>query len=96
RAKANEKYSIKNASNFVGVETPSRSILFVIDVSGSMEDLVVDREQFQDGDYPSWARMDIVKTELARTIEGLESYVKFGIISFATDTKRWKKKLVPA
>ena len=45
RAKANEKYSIKNASNFVGVETPSRSILFVIDVSGSMEDLVVDYVQ---------------------------------------------------
>jgi len=96
RAKTNEKYTIKNASNFVGVETPSRSILFVIDVSGSMEDLVVDREQFQDGDYPSWARMDIVKTELARTVEGLEPYVKFGIISFATKTKRWKKKLVPA
>lgn len=96
RTKTNQKYSIQNASNFVGVETPSRSILFVIDVSGSMEDLVVDREQFQDGDYPSWARMDIVKTELARTIEGLEPYVKFGIISFATGTKRWKKKLVPA
>jgi len=96
QAKTNEKYTIKNASNFVGVETPSRSILFVIDVSGSMEDLVVERERFEGGGYPSWARMDIVKTELARTIEGLEPYVRFGIISFATGTKRWKKKLVPA
>lgn len=61
-----------------------------------MEDLVVERERFESGDYPSWVRMDIVKTELARTIEGLEPYVKFGIVSFATETKRWKKKLVPA
>jgi hypothetical protein len=57
---------------------------------------VVERERFEGGGYPSWARMDIVKTELARTIEGLEPYVRFGIISFATGTKRWKKKLVPA
>ncbi|MEM9799885.1 MAG: HEAT repeat domain-containing protein [Planctomycetota bacterium] len=94
--KSNEKYSIQGASSFVGVDTPSRSILFVIDVSGSMENLVVERDRFAGGEYPSWARMDIVKTELARTIENLESYVQFGIISFATDTKRWKKRLVPA
>ncbi|MEM1452326.1 MAG: HEAT repeat domain-containing protein [Planctomycetota bacterium] len=96
QAEAKKRYSIDNASAFVGIETPSRSLLFVIDVSGSMENLVVEREKFAGGDYPSWSRMDIVKTELARTIEGLEPYVKFGIVSFATDTKRWKKKLVPA
>lgn len=96
QAKTREKYSIKNGASFHGVETPSRAMLFVIDVSGSMEDLVVERERFEGQKYPSWARMDIVKTELARTIEGLEPYVEFGIISFATDTKRWKKKLVKA
>ncbi len=96
QAESRRKYSIEGAASFIGIETPSRSILFVIDVSGSMEDLVVEKERFAGGNYPSWARMDIVKTELARTIEGLESYVKFGIVSFATDTKRWKKKLVPA
>ena len=40
--------------------------------------------------------MDIVKTELTSTIESLEPHVNFGIIAFATDMKRWKKKLVPA
>ena len=90
------RYAPPGSASFHGVDTPSRSILFVIDISGSMEDLVVERDRFADGEYPSWARIDIVKTELARTVEGLEPHVKFGIIAFATDMKRWKKKLVPA
>ena len=95
-AKNKARYVTPGSTSFGGIDTPSRSILFVIDVSGSMENLVVDRERFEAGDYPSWSRMDIVKTELARTVEGLEGYVKFGIVAFATDTKRWKKKLVPS
>jgi hypothetical protein len=79
-----------------GIETPSRSILFVIDVSGSMENLVVEKERFTDGGYPSMMRIDIVKTELARTIERLEANVNFNIVSFATDVKFWKAKLQPA
>jgi uncharacterized protein YeaO (DUF488 family) len=90
------EYKPEGQTTYHGIETPSRSILFVIDVSGSMENEVVEKERFQDGDYPSYSRMDIVKTELARTVEGLESYVKFNILSFATDTKPWKKDLVSA
>lgn len=79
-----------------GIDTPSRSILFVIDVSGSMEQEVVERERFKDGGYPSYKRIDIVKTELIRTLEGLEDYVQFNIVAFATDAKRWKKGQVKA
>ncbi len=79
-----------------GIDTPSRSIVFVIDVSGSMENLVVEKERFQDGGYPSMSRIDIVKTELARTIDRLEPFVKFNVLSFGTDMKWWKNDLVPA
>ncbi|MFT5198243.1 MAG: hypothetical protein ACI87O_000899 [Planctomycetota bacterium] len=89
-------YKVKQGTSYHGVDTPSRSILFVIDVSGSMEDEVTERDRFKDGNYPSYSRMDITKTELARTIAGLESYVKFNILSFATDVKPWKKGLVSA
>ncbi|MEM8710578.1 MAG: HEAT repeat domain-containing protein, partial [Planctomycetota bacterium] len=65
QAKNRAKYGAGGGTSFHGVETPSRSMLFVIDVSGSMEDLVVERERFEGANYPSWARMDIVKTELA-------------------------------
>ena len=82
--------------SYHGIETPSRSILFVIDVSGSMEQEVVDRERYADGGYPSFRRIDIVKTELARTIDHLEPYVRFNVLTFATELRFWKKGLVPA
>jgi len=91
-----ETYSPPGAVTFHGVETPSRSIIFVIDVSGSMEQEVVDVERFKDGGYPSMKRIDIVKTELMRTIESLESYVRFNILAFATEVDPWKKTLVAA
>ncbi|MCP5024528.1 MAG: VWA domain-containing protein [bacterium] len=89
-------YKVKEGTSYHGVDTPSRSILFVIDVSGSMEDEVTEKERFKDGKYPSYSRIDITKTELARTISGLEPYVKFNILSFATDVEPWKKGLVSA
>lgn len=89
-------YKPQGAVSYHGIDTPSRRILFVIDVSGSMENEVIEKERFEDGEYPSFSRMDIVKTELARTIEGLEDYVEFNVESFATDVKHWKKGLVKA
>jgi Mg-chelatase subunit ChlD len=99
RAKQAEHAEIYKPSEgvaFHGVDTPSRRVLFIIDVSGSMENEVVDKERFAEGEYPSFSRMDIVKTELARTIEGLESYVEFNILAFATEVTRWKKGLTRA
>ncbi len=95
--KSKWNYQKSGVAEYHGIETPSRSMLFVIDVSGSMEAEVVEKERFSDGNYPSYQRIDIVKTELARTIERLESYVQFNVISFATKIDPWKKgKLVPA
>ena len=93
---SNEQYRPKKQTTYHNIETPSRKILFVIDVSGSMENLVVEEERFADGGYPSMLRIDIVKTELQRTIEGLEPYVEFNILAFATDVKFWSKELVKA
>jgi HEAT repeat protein len=90
------KYKPEKTTTYHGIETPSRRIMFVIDVSGSMENLVVEKERFQDGNYPSYLRIDIVKTELVRTIESLEDYVEFNITAFATHVKEWKKDLVRA
>jgi hypothetical protein len=85
-----------NETVYHGVETPSRSIIFVIDVSGSMESLVVEKERFRDGNYPSMMRIDIVKTELIRTIQRLEPFVNFNVQSFATKVDWWKPKLQQA
>ena len=89
-------YKPENVSSYHGIETPSRRMIFVIDVSGSMEAEVVERDRFKDGGYPSFQRMEIVKTELMRTIETLESYVEFNVFSYATEVDSWKKELVKA
>lgn len=98
RAKSKAQYNPGDASTtaFGGVESPSRSILFVIDVSGSMEQEIADRERYEGGAYDDLSRMGIVKTELIRTVQGLEPFVKFNIISFATKVKPWKDDLVKA
>ncbi len=94
RAEIAAQYSPPGSTTYHGIETPSRRILFIIDVSGSMENLVVEKERFEDGEYPSMARIDIVKTELQRTIEGLEAYVELNVLAFATEVEAWKKGLV--
>ena len=86
----------KVGGEFMKIQTPSRQMIFVIDCSGSMEALVTEKDKFEDGHYPDLSRMEIVKTELMRTIERLEPYVRFNIIAFATDVKPWKDKLQQA
>ena len=96
QAERAEFYNPPGSVSYHGISTPSRSILFVIDVSGSMENEVIERERFADGEYPSFERIDIVKTELLRTIENLEPYVKFNVFAFATEVETWKGRLVSA
>lgn len=90
------KFSKSGVREFAKIETPSKSIMFVIDVSGSMESEVTEKERFSDGNYPSYQRIDIVKTELIHTIDHLEPFVNFNIVAFATKVDPWKQKLVTA
>lgn len=80
----------KNAE-FLGVETPSKRIMFIIDQSGSMEDLIVEKERYKNQSYPGFRKIDIVKEELARTVERLDPKTEFSIVTFATKVKPWKK-----
>jgi len=83
-------------SDFGTIKTTSKSIMYVIDVSGSMEAEVTEKERFSDGKYPSFQRIDIVKTELCRCIDSLGPDVNFNIISFATKVDPWRNKLMQA
>ncbi|MFQ5506208.1 MAG: HEAT repeat domain-containing protein [Planctomycetota bacterium] len=83
------------SKQFAGIPTTSTRVVFVIDVSASMNDVVVDREKFRDRNYPSFQRLAIVKSELLRTIDSLDRTTHFNIISFASRVRTWKKWLVP-
>lgn len=80
--------------SFAKIPINSTNVLFIIDVSGSMDDLVVEVDKFQG--YRDRRRFTIVQTELLNTIEALASNTNFDILAFATDIHPWKRRLVPA
>ncbi|HKB15981.1 MAG TPA: hypothetical protein VKF62_07940, partial [Planctomycetota bacterium] len=97
RAEASAQYGgRKDVVVYHGIETPSKRVLFIIDISGSMEDLVIERERFKERGFTKFRKIDIVREELARTIRNLEPHVQFNILAFATKVKPWRKFLVPA
>ncbi|GJM20426.1 MAG: hypothetical protein DHS20C15_03410 [Planctomycetota bacterium] len=80
--------------SFQGIETKSDNILFVIDVSESMNQPFGDPERLEQSGrtYKSNQRLDIVKEELIGTIEALPETTAFNIVSFATAVEHWKKR----
>lgn len=95
RKKYDAFYGKKEQTNtFAGIPTTSTNVLFIIDVSGSMDDLVVEVEKFQG--YRDRKRFTVVQTELLNTIDTLTAETNFDIVAFATDLHPWKKRLVPA
>jgi len=83
---------------FLTVQTKSENILFVIDVSGSMDIPFGDPERLKitGRTYASLQRLAIVKEELSATINDLPETTSFNIIAFATGVRPWKKDPVRA
>jgi hypothetical protein len=99
KAESRKKYDAfygkkENVNTFAKIPTTSTNVLFIIDVSGSMDDLVVETEKFRE--YRDRKRFTIVQTELLNTIDALTADTNFDILAFATDIDPWKKRLVPA
>ena len=95
RKKSMEFYGSKETvRTFAGIPIVSQQVLFIIDVSGSMSDLVVERDKFQG--YDDYEKFTIVRSELVRTLDSLSPNTYFNIVAFATDLKTWKSFLVPA
>ena len=97
RTASNAQYTMPSKeATFMGVETASRQIVFVIDVSGSMEEEVTAKDAFRERGFTKFRKLDIVKEELSRSIEQLGDNVYFNVYSFATQVHPWRKKPVPA
>ncbi|MCB9917501.1 MAG: HEAT repeat domain-containing protein [Planctomycetes bacterium] len=91
KAEADKAYVPGPATKiFAGIPTESTRVVFVIDCSASMDDLVTDRKKFKDGGYPSFKKIDIVKTELYNTVNALDNTTWFNILSFGKKVDRWK------
>lgn len=94
REEAAKKYALgPGTKTFARIPTESTRVVFVIDCSASMDDFVTDRKKFKDGGYPSFKKIDIVKTELFNTVNGLDKNTYFNILAFGKKVKKWKKWL---
>ncbi|HGY91704.1 MAG TPA: VWA domain-containing protein [Planctomycetes bacterium] len=104
-AKDLARYGIpkKGTTPFQGIQSKSRRMLFILDVSGSMQDklsleggdpkaIEAFRERY--GQYET--KIDLAREELITTVANLPSYTKFNIFLFHNDVISWKKHLTRA
>ncbi|MHC4952929.1 MAG: HEAT repeat domain-containing protein [Planctomycetota bacterium] len=95
-AKSLEGYA-KPKRKYHKIETLSRKMIFIIDISTSMRDKIVippDAPESVRKEYPSRVKMDIAKRELIELLATLDQNVYFNIISFAGKAKPWRDGLV--
>lgn len=93
----------KGYAPFVGIETRSKRILFIIDVSSSMsERLVLSTKDparlaaFIERYGRHDTKIELAREELIETIAALEPHVKFNIATFHSTVETWKPELVAA
>jgi HEAT repeat protein len=72
-------------TKFFGIRIISHQVLFIIDVSGSMDEKVAGEYDGKSGR----TKMDIAKSELEKCILGLEPNAFFNIITFSSGVNRW-------
>ncbi len=73
------------ATTFFGIRVLSKRVVFVLDVSGSM-DWELDSEYVGERGRP---RLEVAKRELQRCLEQLQDDSLFNIIVFSSDVERW-------
>jgi uncharacterized protein YegL len=87
----------RGSTSFYGIQTTSKHIIFVIDVSGSMG-------EFGGTDEQGRERIDVVKSELTNAIRSLTAEdgddrgtASFNIVAYAADVRVYKDgKMIPA
>lgn len=93
--------SLVERPKFFGSEVGTTSVVFVIDVSGSMKmwdpNDEFPEEKYATGKPPqSRVRIDRAKAELIRVVKKLSDDVSFNIISFSSAPRRWQRQVLQA
>jgi len=86
------KQRTRTKNKFFGIQIVSTRVIFIIDTSGSMSDVVhgrfVGRRQA--------SRIDVAKEELTKSIKGLDDGSLFNIYAFSFGIGRWLKSGIAA
>jgi uncharacterized protein YegL len=75
-------------TGFFGIDLKSRRLVFVIDLSGSMNEKASDKSKE--------TRADVAKAELVRAVRALEDGSLFSIVLYSNDVRVWKPEMVTA
>jgi hypothetical protein len=95
----------KSGLRFYGIQTRSNRIVFVVDVSGSMNQpvdplkqkpVITGKAQEADGPAPGRTRLEVAANELRRAVDRLPPGADFTIIFFSHSPWIWKPDLVKA
>lgn len=79
-------------SEFFGIKIVSRKVIFIVDISGSMEEKLTNDYQGKS----DWTRMQVAKAELKKCLEKLDPGAFFNLILFSSGVERWADSaLVP-
>ncbi|MHC4409361.1 MAG: HEAT repeat domain-containing protein, partial [Planctomycetota bacterium] len=95
-AKALEGYA-KPKRKYHRIETLSRKMIFILDISTSMRDKIVIPPSAPDSvreEFPDRVKMEIAKNELLALLASLDRNVYFNIITFAGRVKTWQDGLI--
>ncbi|MGH7337002.1 MAG: HEAT repeat domain-containing protein, partial [Myxococcota bacterium] len=96
--KALEGYAKPDKRKYHKIETLSRKLVFVLDISSSMADKIPVPagipEERVNAEFPSRVRMDIAKNEMIELLKTLDGNVYFNIITFAGRVQPWEDTLV--
>ncbi|HEX5137887.1 MAG TPA: HEAT repeat domain-containing protein [Planctomycetota bacterium] len=90
-------YHNPNKKKYHTIETLSRKMVFVIDISGSMRDSIVlppNAPQEVVDEFPDRCKMEIAKKALIDLLATIDGSVYFNIITFAGEVKPWQEGLV--
>lgn len=84
-----EEYRLRQTtrvkSEFFGIKIVSRRVIFIIDVSGSMEEKLTNDYKGKAG----WTRMEVARAELKKALENLDPGAFFNITVFSSGVERW-------
>ncbi|MHC4972910.1 MAG: HEAT repeat domain-containing protein [Planctomycetota bacterium] len=98
-AEAMKGYYDPNKKKYHKIETLSRKMVFVIDISASMKDKIVippNAPEKVRAEFPDRVKIEIAKKELIDLLATLPGNVHFNIITFAGRVKLWQDGLVSA
>ena len=99
---ASEEARERAGTTFFGIETESDRVLFVLDLSGSMEFSIVPRDNpdddpNRDPDKPrgdELSRLTAAKRELVKALGGIDEGADFNLVLYASDVWTWQDGLV--